>query len=322
MRHFCTFFGSFVLLALIKNAHGQTKPPAAGPKTYTYIEAMSVFPGLAPGDSARSDNQRVVKFINDGIRFPPEALRDGVQGRVSFSFTVNAQGRTTDIKLVQGIRADVDAEVLRNAHRLDRIQWRPGTQNGRPVSVVFTVPISFNVFTNVSMGDSLDWGPYHRLVLPLPGWSGKRPHLPAGKGLVYGSCLQRLGGSNTLGQGQYVRLVNLTTRKSFRLNVKPILNTVRENAFCYALPTGRYALSVYKFPEPEWSGLRIHLESIRKARRNTTAGGIGTTRSTSSLWRPTEFTTWAPGTWPTKTSHSSSTRNLSSTAACNPATSF
>ena len=37
------------------------------------------------------------------------------------------------------------AQALRNAHRLDAIQWEPGTQNGRPVTVSFTVPISVNI---------------------------------------------------------------------------------------------------------------------------------------------------------------------------------
>ncbi|WP_157886831.1 energy transducer TonB [Hymenobacter sp. PAMC 26628] len=239
---------------------------------------MPLFPGLEPGDSTRSNSERIVKFINDSLRFPPQALRDGVQGRVFFSFNVNALGRATDVRLVQGIRADVDAEVLHNARRLERIQWRPGTQNGRPVSVSFTVPISFGIrHSTASAGDSLDRGPYQKLVLPLASWNGNRPHPPTGKGLVYGRFLQRLS-SNTLGQGQYVRLVNMTTHKSFRINVKPVLKTVRENTFCYALPAGRYALFVYEFPDPAWSGLRIHLESILKPPSNATASTLGTTR--------------------------------------------
>ncbi|AMJ64966.1 hypothetical protein AXW84_05660 [Hymenobacter sp. PAMC 26628] len=266
---------------MVGNAFGQSAPAQADTartKKYAYVERMPLFPGLEPGDSTRSNSERIVKFINDSLRFPPQALRDGVQGRVFFSFNVNALGRATDVRLVQGIRADVDAEVLHNARRLERIQWRPGTQNGRPVSVSFTVPISFGIrHSTASAGDSLDRGPYQKLVLPLASWNGNRPHPPTGKGLVYGRFLQRLS-SNTLGQGQYVRLVNMTTHKSFRINVKPVLKTVRENTFCYALPAGRYALFVYEFPDPAWSGLRIHLESILKPPSNATASTLGTTR--------------------------------------------
>ena len=107
----------------------QTPAPtdSVRPKQYTYIEKMPVFPVLAPGDSAVPSNQRFVRFVNADVHFPPKALRDGVSGRVFFSFAVNAQGRAQDIKIVKGLRADVDAEVLRNAHRLDAIQWEPGT---------------------------------------------------------------------------------------------------------------------------------------------------------------------------------------------------
>ncbi len=281
MRYSFIFFGGFLASLSVSNVFGQSAPAkanTAGAKKYVYVESMPLFPGLEPGDSTRSNNERIVKFINDSLQFPPQALRDGVQGRVFFSFAVDAQGHAVDIKLVQGVRADVDAEVLRNAHRLDPIQWRPGTQNGRSVSVSFTVPISFGIRNSTPFaGDSLDWGPYQKFVLPLASWNGNRPHQPAGKGLVYGRFLQRLS-NNTLGQGQYVRLVNMTTHKSIRINVKPVLKTVRENAFCYALPAGRYALFVYEFPDPAWSGLRIHLESIRKPPSNAMARTLSTTR--------------------------------------------
>ncbi|MFD1466880.1 energy transducer TonB [Hymenobacter caeli] len=274
-----------LLLLLAGRAHGQV--PAADTTgsqlpAHAYTEILPVFPGLEPGDSALSPNQRVIKFLNDGLKPAQRVARGDVRGRVFFSFTVDAQGHTVDIKLVQGLRPDVDAEVLINAHRLDNIQWRPGIQNGRPVSVSFTVPISFNLpagaaRSNLAAGDSLDQGPYQKLVLPLPSWTGKRPQVPAGKGLVYGSCLQRFADGG-LGQGQYVRLVNLTTHKSLRINVKPILNTVRESAFCYALPAGRYALFIYEFPDPARGGLRIHLESIRKPTNGPSARNLSATR--------------------------------------------
>ena len=41
MRHFYTIFWSFVLSALTKTAHGQTKPPAAMPCLYTNFQNRS-----------------------------------------------------------------------------------------------------------------------------------------------------------------------------------------------------------------------------------------------------------------------------------------
>ena len=112
-----------------------------------------------------------MKFVNDGLIFPPHALRDGVNERAFFSFAVTAQGRTTDIKRIKGLREDVDAEVIRDAHRLDAIQWKPGTQNGRPVSVAFTVPINFAVGNEARQAlsatdDSLELPAFNRLARP------------------------------------------------------------------------------------------------------------------------------------------------------------
>ncbi|WP_201978634.1 energy transducer TonB [Hymenobacter rubidus] len=260
-----------ILLVLSSaGAFAQTPSPAdsARPQQYTYIEKMPVFPVLAPGDSTVPSNQRFRRFVNADVHFPAKALRDGVSGRVFFSFAVNAQGRTQDIKLVKGLRDDVDAEVLRNAHRLDAIQWEPGTQNGRPVTVSFTVPISFNINEKQAvktLGDSLDTGRYdHQVAFPLSSWESKRWPAPKGKGMIYGTCLQRLGGTSSLGVAEYVRLVNLTTHKSVSFSVKPAMKSRRENGFFYALPAGRYALHLYVYPDKIWGPYRLYFENLRK----------------------------------------------------------
>jgi TonB family protein len=249
MRQSLLVFWVFLATILAGPAHGQERPAAADssqPKKYTYTEKMPVFPLMRPADSALVTSQRVIDFLNKDLHFPAKALRDGVQGKVFFSFVVDEAGHTTNIKLVKGLRDDVDAEVLRNAHRLEAINWQPGTQNDRPVRVAFTVPISFSVNSGpVRAGapgaDSLDLPRFTKLKLPTSSWDlAKAP--PAGHGVLYGSCLQRMGFSSG-GIGQYVRLVNLSTGQVFRINVKPIMRSRRENTFCYALPAGRYALS-------------------------------------------------------------------------------
>ena len=106
MRYHSTVFLGFILSLLTDGVQAQTAAPATDttrPKHYTYSERMPVFPVLAPGDNAVPSNQRFMRFLNADVHFPARALRDGISGRVYFSFAVNAQGRVQDIKLVKGL---------------------------------------------------------------------------------------------------------------------------------------------------------------------------------------------------------------------------
>ena len=213
---------------------------------------------------------------------PSKALQDGVWGRASFSFSVDAQGRSVDIKVVKGLRDDVDAAILRNAHRLDAIQWQPGTQDGRPVKVSFTIPLSFNMPSNAkqpnrAVGDSLDVAASNKGGLPLPAWGPDHRIFPRERGVVYGSCIQRLG-LESGGFGQSVRLVNLSTGKPVVIEVKPPFRSRKQNAFCYALPPGRYALHKYVYTASKWYGGEIHEENVRKAAGSVADGRLNATR--------------------------------------------
>jgi len=273
MRHPATGLPGAILLFASLLASGAaaaqtpTPPDSARAQTYTYTEKMPVFPVLAPADSALSSVQRFSRFINADVHYPPRALRDGIAGKVYFTFTVNAEGRTQDIRIAKGLRDDVDAEALRNARRLEAIRWEPGTQNGRAVTVTFTAPMSFRI--NPTPGqpgspDSLLAPGFNKVLVPaLNSWDPSRRILPTDKGLVYGSCVQRLGFSSG-GLAQYVRLANLSTGKSVRIEVKPAMRSRKESAFCYALPPGRYALYRYEFSLSKWYGPEMHQEDIAK----------------------------------------------------------
>ncbi|MCB2408252.1 energy transducer TonB [Hymenobacter lucidus] len=253
--------GSLLLLISLTAtvAFGQAKP-AASParpdttlaKKYTYTETMPVFPG---------GQQRMMELLTDSLRYPPLALRDQAQGKVFLSFTIDPTGIMTNIVVKQGVRPDLDAEALRLLRRLVPIRWQPGTQNGRPVSVVYTVPLTFSISNKLQplAPDSLDAAPGPAIVLPTRSWSAGSKALPADKGVIYGSFVQRLGFSSG-GLGQYVRLHNLTTHKVVRILVKPVMRSRPENEFCVALPPGRYALYQYEY--------NYGFEQVRKLRNS------------------------------------------------------
>ncbi len=105
-------------------------------KVYISVEQMPQLPG-GGGQAA------IVAAIQKAVKYPPQAVANGVEGRVFASFTVNAKGDVTDLKIVKGLGSGLDEETLRAIKTLPR--FIPGKQNGCDVSVSFTVPITFRI---------------------------------------------------------------------------------------------------------------------------------------------------------------------------------
>ena len=105
-------------------------------KPYLSVEQMPELPG-GGGTAA------IVAAIQKAAHYPALALANSVEGRVYASFVVNAQGEVTDLKIVKGLGSGLDEETLRAIGKLPR--FIPGKQNGRAVSVQYTVPISYKI---------------------------------------------------------------------------------------------------------------------------------------------------------------------------------
>jgi TonB family protein len=82
------------------------------------------------------------KFVGEELRYPQQAERLGVEGRVFIQFIVDEQGNTSDVKAVKGIGAGCDLEAVRV---IKLSKWEPGTQRGKPVKVRIIMPISFKL---------------------------------------------------------------------------------------------------------------------------------------------------------------------------------
>ena len=105
-------------------------------KVYTYVEQMPQLPG-------GGGNGAIVNAIQKAVKYPPLARRNQVEGRIFVSFTVNPQGDVSDVKVVKGLGSGLDEETIRAVKTLPK--FIPGKQNGRAVSVSFTVPITFKI---------------------------------------------------------------------------------------------------------------------------------------------------------------------------------
>lgn len=98
------------------------------------ISEMPEFPG---GDAG------MIKFLSENIDYPERAKSEGVEGRVVLEFVINKNGKIEDLKLKKGMGYGLDEEAMRVVNKMPT--WKPGKNNGRPVSVSFKLPILFKL---------------------------------------------------------------------------------------------------------------------------------------------------------------------------------
>lgn len=80
--------------------------------------------------------------LQRSIRYPDQARRAGIEGRVYVQFIVNERGEVENPRVIRGIGGGCDEEAIR---AVSQAQFRPGLQRGRPVRVQYSLPIVFQL---------------------------------------------------------------------------------------------------------------------------------------------------------------------------------
>jgi len=86
------------------------------------------------------------KYLSENLKYPEEARKAGIGGRVIAKFVVNEDGSVSDVIIQKGIGGGCDEEAKRVLDKMP--SWKPGKQNGKPVRVLFTLPIVFKMEEN------------------------------------------------------------------------------------------------------------------------------------------------------------------------------
>ena len=108
--------------------------PVDDEKIFKVVQQMPSFPG---GDSA------LMSWIGKNIRYPVLAEENHIEGRVVLQFVVEKDGAITDVQIVKSVDPSLDKEAMRVIKSMPH--WLPGKQNGTPVRVKFTLPVSFKL---------------------------------------------------------------------------------------------------------------------------------------------------------------------------------
>lgn len=103
-------------------------------KVFKVVEQMPEFPGGA---------QELYQYLARNIKYPKSAMERKAQGRVITQLVVRKDGSITDVKVVKGVDADLDAEAVRVISGMPK--WKPGIQKGKAVDVKYTIPVTFRL---------------------------------------------------------------------------------------------------------------------------------------------------------------------------------
>lgn len=130
------------VLALLLSAHTvmhaqsnqRTERNASDEKIFDVVEQPPSFPG---GQAA------LMSYLSKSVKYPEEALKNNVQGRVIVGFIVEKDGSVSNAKIIRSVDSALDKEAIRIVMSMPK--WTPGRQNGRNVRTKYNVPVNFKL---------------------------------------------------------------------------------------------------------------------------------------------------------------------------------
>lgn len=106
-------------------------------------EAEEIFTIVEDQPTPNGGMAAFYQYVQKNLKYPAQARRMGIEGKVFVQFVVGKDGTLTEVKAVKGIGAGCDEEATRVIGGAPK--WNPGKQRGRPVKVRMILPITFKL---------------------------------------------------------------------------------------------------------------------------------------------------------------------------------
>lgn len=113
-----------------------SSPTVQAKDTLEVCEVVDVQPKFPGGE------KNMFTFIGQNIKYPPQAIASGKQGRVVVTFIVTKEGHVRDATVLRSVDPLLDAEAIRVVQSMP--EWEPGRKKGgEAVDSRLTIPVSF-----------------------------------------------------------------------------------------------------------------------------------------------------------------------------------
>lgn len=120
------------VLSLMTASAQKTVVSQSKQNVYDTVEQMPEFPGGMPA---------MIEFLQTNLKYPSDAKKQNVGGRVLVMFVVEADGTISNVRVAKKVFPSLDAEAVRVVKTMPK--WNPGKEKGKPVRVNFSLPIVF-----------------------------------------------------------------------------------------------------------------------------------------------------------------------------------
>lgn len=127
-------------------------PPVHTPEPpLLFVERMPVFgrdcQSLPLEQRKQCSDGKLLNFVQGKIRYPQLAQRNNIEGTVVLRFIVEMDGSVSGIEAVRKVAGGCTEEAVEALRSINTSgeTFSPGLQAGRPVRVVFTLPVKFQL---------------------------------------------------------------------------------------------------------------------------------------------------------------------------------
>ena len=121
--------------AVVANAQPSIEPVVYDSKPDpSVLDEAPEFPG---------GSEALRNYLIENLRYPEQAKKDGVEGRVVVLFTVTEDGSILNVEVSQGIGSGCDEEAVRVVKAMPK--WKPAIKDGKPAAGQYALPISFRL---------------------------------------------------------------------------------------------------------------------------------------------------------------------------------
>ena len=96
------------------------------------VEKLPQFPG---------GEKNMEKWIKKNLKYPKEAKKMKIEGRVLVSFKVDKTGQISDVSIQKSVNELLDNEAVRLVNSMPK--WEPASNNGVPINAMMTIPVNF-----------------------------------------------------------------------------------------------------------------------------------------------------------------------------------